>query len=226
MRALLRPLAQIVGLLLRDRPVQAQILRDHRAVGLVPDHDEPLLGPHHVQRLGAVGGQPVRRARLQQRVPQGAAATRRGRDLERELAGEGDAEGARRAARQPPLAHVEELEAFSTEINIRFKRLQDFPRVRPGDPDLRPLLGDVDDEDLEVEPFGLQPLLQPGVRPLRAARGGVAKELVLAEARHHAVVEQEPVLVAHQPVAAAPDLQASTTRRCRRGRETRPRPAP
>ena len=35
----------------------------------------------------------------------------------------------------------------------------------------------------------------------------MAEEALLAEPHHHAVVEQEPVLVAHQPVAAATDRQ-------------------
>ncbi len=54
MATLLRAFAQVVLFLLRNRPVQHQILRDHGTIGFVADHDKAFLGPHDVQRFGAV----------------------------------------------------------------------------------------------------------------------------------------------------------------------------
>ncbi len=38
-----------------DRPIEAQVVERHRAVGLLADDDVALLGPQHMHRLSAVG---------------------------------------------------------------------------------------------------------------------------------------------------------------------------
>mmetsp|Transcript_29498 Transcript_29498/g.57884 ORF Transcript_29498/g.57884 Transcript_29498/m.57884 type:complete len:216 (-) Transcript_29498:734-1381(-) len=70
MAAGVRAFAQIVVFLLRQRPMQAQILRDHRAIGLVPDHDKAFFGAQDVQRFGAVGHHAQIGTHRHQRVPE------------------------------------------------------------------------------------------------------------------------------------------------------------
>ena len=96
-------LADEVGLRLGDDPAQAEIVGRHRAVGLLADDDVALLGAQHVHRLGAVGRDAVRLRRPPQRLPHRAAVVGRHVDLVAELAGEADAEDARRHAARPCL---------------------------------------------------------------------------------------------------------------------------
>ncbi len=51
------------------------------------------------------------------------------------------------------------------------------------------------------------PFLEPGGDALRIARGGVDEEVVFAHAHEDTIVDDDTVLVEHQPVAHTPGLQ-------------------
>ncbi len=85
-------------LALGDDPVHAEIDGRHRAVGVLPDDDESLLGAQHVHRLGAVGRDAVLRAGRHQRFPDVPRLVGADVDLVGELAGEADPHHARRHA--------------------------------------------------------------------------------------------------------------------------------
>ena len=108
MGPLMRALAQIVGLLFRERPLQVQILRNNRAIGFVADHDKALLGAHDVQRLGAVRHHAKLFARLQQHIPERASLTGRHRNLVGQLARERDAINPRVKPAQRPVSPLHE----------------------------------------------------------------------------------------------------------------------
>ena len=65
-----RALPDEIPLVPGDHGLEPQIRRRHRAVGLLPHHDEPALGPEHVQRFGAEGANPEARAVADERAPQ------------------------------------------------------------------------------------------------------------------------------------------------------------
>ena len=200
--AQLGALAEEVMLLLRDCPVEAKILRDHRAIGFVADHDEALFGPHDVQGLGAVGHDAEGGTGPQERLPEGEALGGGDGDFVREFAGEGDPEDA--GVEVPDLAFrvAHEGKRFGRKIHPA-KGFQHVPRVRTDDGDLGPLLGHIGGVDLPVPPFGLEPFLHVPVDPVRTAGGGVAEPGFVIEPDDDAVVDQKPVFRAHEPVAAA-----------------------
>ena len=100
-----RALADEILLGLPDRPVEAEVGERHRAVGLLADDDEALLGPHHMHRLGAVGAAAVLLDLAPRRLPNGAAVMRGHVDLVAELAGEAHPHQPRRNAADARLAH-------------------------------------------------------------------------------------------------------------------------
>jgi hypothetical protein len=139
-----------------------------------------------------------------QRVPEGEALAGRNRDLETELAGEGDAKDPRVELAKPAFGPAHEGQRVLRQVHVAAERLQHLARLGADDGDLRPLLGHVGGVDLPVPPLALQPVLHVPMDAVRPAGGGVAKERILVEPRHHAVIHEEAVLRAHQPVAAFP----------------------
>ena len=101
------------GLALPTCPAEAEIVRRHRAVGLLADDDVALLGAQHMHRLGAVGRDAERLARGIDRLPDRAAVIGRHVDLEAELAGEADAEEPRRHAADLALADAHMRHGFA-----------------------------------------------------------------------------------------------------------------
>ena len=155
-----RALADEIGLGLADRPGEADIVRRHRAVGLLADDDVALLGAQHVHRLGAVGRDAVCLAGLVERLPDGAAVARRHVDLEAELAGEADAEQPRRHAAD--LALGARSYAGTPRRRGRCPRPAARSVLRAFGPlqrDHRPLLGGRGQPHLEVRPLGLEIVL-------------------------------------------------------------------
>src|SRR5690606_28278297 len=83
--ALLCTLADEIGLFLADRPAKAQILRDHRAVGFVADHDKAFFGPHDMHGLGTIGRNAQVLASLMQLFPKLKPAVGRNGHLKGQL---------------------------------------------------------------------------------------------------------------------------------------------
>ena len=126
-----------------------------------------------------------------------------------EFAREADPVDPDREAAKRAVGPLHEGQRFLGDIHPA-KDLQEFPRVRADDGDLRVLLGHVGGVDLPVPPFALQPVFHPGVDAVGAAGGGVAKPGVLVDPGDDAVIRQEALFVAHQPVAAFAHGQGAT----------------
>ena len=108
-----RPAPDEVRVVLPDDPAHPEIVGRHRAVGVLPDDHESLLGSEDVHRLGAVGGDPERRARRHDRLPQLEAAPAVDEDLVRELAGEAHPGDAHRDPRHLAVAERHERERLA-----------------------------------------------------------------------------------------------------------------
>ena len=201
MAARLRAFADIVVFLFADRPVEAQILRNDRAIGFVADHDKALFGAHDMQSFGAVGGDVPLFASLKQPVPERAAQIGGHGDFVAQLTRERDAIGTHREAAEFAVFPLHKAKAVFRHIHAA-QLFQEVAGIGADDGNLRVLLGDVDGPDFPVPPFGLQPLFHVRMDAIRAAGGGVAKERVLIDAGNDAIVRQEPVFRTHQPVAA------------------------
>ena len=96
-------------------------------------------------------------------------------------------------------------------------------RVRPGDGELRPLLGDRDVLHVEVRPEPLVAELDVLHHLAGVGRGGGHEEVLVAEARRGAVVEDEAVLAQHQRRSGRgrPAASRRCWRRAGRGRRRR-----
>ena len=70
-----------------------------------------------------------------------------------------------------------------------------------------PLLCHLGQIDLEIGPFGLVPLLEPGHHVLGPSGGGGDVEAIPVEPGGDAVVHHQALVVQHEPVAAASDAQ-------------------
>ena len=122
------------------------------------------------------------------------------------------------------------------------QRAHHFPRTRPGDGVLRPLLGDRHHLHVELGPDALVAEFEVLHDLDRVGRGRRHEVVVVGEARGGAVVEREAVLAEHQAVARLADRQrregvgidpveeharrpAPARRSCRGSRHRRPRPA-
>ena len=142
-----------------------------------------------------------------QRSQSARPVARRHLDLVAELAREADPEDPRRHARTSALAHAHVREGLGVEVDARGQLGDQLAASRAAQADRRPLLGDRGAVDLELRPFGLQPLLEPGEHARSTARGRAHQVVVLAEPRGDAVVEHHAVLAQHQAVAAAADRE-------------------
>ena len=87
------------------------------------------------------------------------------------------------------------------EGDVGAESREQLARARPGDGESRPLRRHGRDEDLEVRPFALAPFLEPARDAAGAAAGRRDHEVLAAEARDGAVVDDDAVLVEHQAVA-------------------------
>jgi Sarcosine oxidase A3 domain len=79
--------------------------------------------------------------------------------------------------------------------------------ARPGDRNRGPLLGDVDDAEIELRPQHLVPVGEAPRGQGRLGRGGGHEQAVFGEPGGGAVVEHHAVLAQHHAVAAAPDAE-------------------
>ena len=95
--------------------------------------------------------------------------------------------------------------SFETSIPPSFS--SNFRALGPTTATCAILLGHVGGVNLPIPPFALQPVFHPGMDAIRPARGGVAQPGILVNPRHNAVIRQEALLVAHQPIAAFADRQ-------------------
>ena len=84
---------------------------------------------------------------------------------------------------------------------------QDVPRLRPGDRRARPLVGHRSELDLEVGPDHVEQIFQMLHDLAGVGRGRGHQEILLAEPPGRAVVEHQPVLAQHQPIACLADRQ-------------------
>ena len=206
MHPFLRAFAQEILFLLRDGPVQPQILRDHRAIGFIPDHDEPFFSPQNVQTFRAIRHRTQISANRHQRIPEGLPLAGRHRDLVAQFAGEADPVGPHVEPAQRSVSPFHEPKRFGADVHAA-QPFQGRARVWPHNRDLRVLFGDVGHIDVPVPPFGLQPFFHVPMDAFGPACRGVTQECVLIDPRHNAVVDQKPVFRTHQPVAAFARLQ-------------------
>ena len=77
-----------------------------------------------------------------------------------------------------------------------------LPALRSDDGGGRPVIGDRRHVDVEIRPFGLMPFLEPRHDARGAARRRRHEEVIVGDARGHAVVHHHAVLIEHQAVAA------------------------
>ena len=157
--------------------------------------------------LGAERCEIVALAELDAALPERQAVVRRDLDLVAHLAGEADPEQSHAISStfaSRTLIWGKASGSRSTSVD-QFR--DQVARARPGKRDRRPLLGDRRGENLELRPFGLQPLLQPGEHARRTARRGAHEVVVFAEPRGDAIVEHHAVLAEHQAIAAAADRE-------------------
>ncbi|MNZ40296.1 hypothetical protein D3C78_578090 [compost metagenome] len=173
------------------------------AVGVLADDHVALLQAQQALGLDAERADLVLRAGLHQRIPQVFAVARRHVDLVAQLADEADPQQACRDAGDRALAHRQVGEGFRAEVDVGAQLAQHVARARPGQVDRGHRRGDVGDVDVEA-PLRV-PLEHLLVDAVDAAGGGADVEVLLGEARAHAVVDHHAVLVGHQRVARTAD---------------------
>ncbi len=183
-----------------DAPAHVEVVRGHRAVGVLADDDEALLGPQHVHGFGAVRGQVVLLAGLDDLFQHAHGVVGLHVHFIGQLAGEGDAEHPRRHTADLTFFPGHEREGFLVQVDVGHFAEQ-LAAVGPGQGQGRPVVGDRGQVHLQVRPFGLLVDLQPLQHACRATGGGGHDEVVLADAGGHAVVEDHAVFLAHQAVA-------------------------
>src|SRR5688572_4257858 len=190
-----RALADEVALGRADHRLESEVVRGHRAVGLLAHDDEAALGAQHVHGFGSVRSESEPLCARAELLPERRAFAPRHVDLAADLAGEGHAkEPARDALERPDAdAHVAQAVQFRDEER----------RLRSLDRDDRVLLGDARQVHLQIIPFGLQVILHVGEHARRAARGGGDVEAIRREAGDDAVVVNVAVFTQHERVAAA-----------------------
>src|SRR5207244_865328 len=118
------------GLLLRDDPAHAQVLRGNGAVGLLTANDEALLRAQHVHRLGSVRRDAERLTGCHHGFPERKAIPAGGPELVGELAGEGDPVQAHRDPTRLALADRHEWKALRVHRDSREQGVDDIPGLR------------------------------------------------------------------------------------------------
>ena len=204
---LLRTFAEEVLFLLRDRPVEAQILRDDGPVSLVTDHDKALFGPHHVQRFGTVWHDVELGTRLHQRIPERTALARRHGNLVRQLAREGNPIGAGVKVADLAVFPLHKGKTLFRDIHVAAELLDHLAGVGAHNRDLSVLLGHVGGIDFPVPPLALQPVFHPAVDALGPAGGGVAEKRVFVDPGNNTIVDEKAVFRTHQTIAAFAGFQ-------------------
>ncbi|KDB51290.1 hypothetical protein X805_31030 [Sphaerotilus natans subsp. natans DSM 6575] len=177
-------------------------MRRHRAVGVLADDDEALLGAQHMHALGAVGGDVEVGAGFHHRLPERLAVAGLDVELVAHLAREADAEDPAGQAGDGAGAPVHELELLRREIDVGAQAGEHLARLGAHQGHGGPVVGDRAHPDLELGPLGLVPALQPAQHLGRAAGGGGHVELGVGDAGGDAVIHDHAVLVEHQAVAA------------------------
>jgi hypothetical protein len=149
--------ADEIGLLRTDRPVEAEIVRRHRAVGFLADDDEALLGAQHVHRLGAVGAGAVLRGFGPDRLPDGAARSA-GTLISKPRSPVNDMRKSRAGTpRSCPRAPTCAAWLRRRDVDaLDQRREDDLARLRPLHGDHRPLLGDRGEPDVQMRELGLE----------------------------------------------------------------------
>ena len=94
---------------------------------------------------------------------------------------------------------------FERQVDALDQRLDDFARLRALNADYRPLLGGGGEPDLPFREFRLEIVLHHVENPRRAASRRRHMEAVFGNPPDHAIVINEAVLAAHDPVAAHAD---------------------
>ncbi len=203
--ALLRAFAEEIIFLLGNRPTQPQVLWDHSAVGFIANHDKALLSPHDVQTFRAIGHCAKLGARLHEHFPERQALIGRHSDFIRQLARERDAISAAVDPANRAIGPSHKGQALRRNIHAA-QFFQKFPSIGADNCNLSQLLGHIDDPNLPIPPFGLQPFFHMGVNAICAARGGVAQPGLLINPCHHTIIGQKAIFRAHEPIAAASRL--------------------
>src|SRR5450830_1676360 len=187
-------------------PAHVQVVRGHRTVSVLADDDEALLGPQHVHGLGAVRGQVVLLARLDDLLQHTHGVVGLDVDLVGQLTGKGDPEHPRRHAADQAFFPGHERERILVQVDVG-DCAEQLAAVRPGQGHGRPVVGHGGEVHLHVRPFGLVVQLQPLQDASRAAGGGGHQEVVVGQTGGDAVVEDHAVFLAHQAVAGLAHIE-------------------
>src|SRR3954447_15063839 len=144
----------------REGEADAGLERVDLVVELVAGEDQPRLDAEHVERVEAERHEPVRRARLHDRVPHGRPVARRSPPLvprRAAVAGRADDDRDAVVAADPPDEEAEPLELLELRLGRRRPDdlLEDVAAARPLDGHVVQLVGRRLDEDaLQPEPLG------------------------------------------------------------------------
>ena len=140
-------------------------------------------------------------ARHHQRIPEGLSLPCIHRDLVAQLARERDPVNAALEAPQRAVRPLHKGQRVFADIHAA-QLFQTFACVGADHGDLRILLGDIGDVDVEIPPLGLEPFFHMLVDAFRAARRCMTQEGVVIDPRNDTIVDQEPVFRTHQAIAA------------------------
>ena len=157
MFAFLRPFPEKIVFPLGNRPMKPEILRRHRPISLVTDHDEALLSAHDVQSLGSVRRHAEGPSGLQEPVPKRPGLTGRRSDLEGQLTREGNAKDTHGNVAERTVRPGHERKRLLAEVHGRPKFVQQIPCPRTCHTDLGELFGDIGYVHFPVPPFRLEP---------------------------------------------------------------------
>ncbi len=97
--------------------------------------------------------------------------------------------------------------SLAIQIDVAAKLSQHFAGFRASHVYRGPAARDIRDDDLELRPLALQPFFKPRRDAGCAAAGAVDPELFRRNARAHAVVNDDALLVEHEAIANAAGLQ-------------------
>ena len=181
-------------------PAHVQIVGGHGTVSVLANNDEALLGPQHVHGLGAVGGEVVLLARLDDFFQHAHGVIGLDIDLIRQLTGKRDAEHPRRHTTHQAFFPGHERERLAVQINVGHFA-QQLAAVGAGQGQGCVVVGDRSEVHLQLWPFGLLIDFQPLQHAGRTASGGGHHKMVVGQAGRYAVVEDHAVFFAHQAVA-------------------------
>ena len=199
-----RRLAEKVVLVQLHHPAQPSPKRCRERVGVLADDDVLLLQAQDALALQTEGEDAEVDARLQHRVPDVLGVRAWEMHLIAQLADEPNAQDDRGHARDLCLDQFQIRKSGGGDVDVSEAR-HELTRPWSRDVDGGVLRAHVD--DARLQPPVRHPPLDPLVDGFGAAGGRGHKEVVFAEARDGAVIENHALVIEHRAVPDTPDLQ-------------------